>query len=142
MMSSSPSRKAILFVLLVLCLVFTGCATTPHVKRYGSVIGVRKEAIPEYKRIHADVWPSVLEMIKQCNIRDYSIYLHELEDGKYYLFSYFEYAGDDFKADMARMVADPTVQRWWTITDPMQIPLKNRAEGEWWATMEEVFHMD
>ncbi|MHC4259991.1 MAG: L-rhamnose mutarotase [Planctomycetota bacterium] len=111
-------------------------------KRYGSVIGVKKEAIPQYKRIHADVWPDVLKMLEERNIRNYSIYLHEVEDGRYYLFSYFEYTGDDFEADMAKIAANQTVKEWWKITDPMQIPLENRAEGEWWATMEEVFHVD
>ena len=28
------------------------------------------------------------------------------------------------------------------ITKAMQIPLPTRAEGEWWANMEEVFHVD
>jgi len=28
------------------------------------------------------------------------------------------------------------------MTDPCQIPLETREEGEWWASMEEVFHQD
>ena len=54
------------------------------------------------------------------------------------LFAYFEYVGDDFDADMAKMAADPETQRWWDIMMPMQDPLETRAEGEWWADMEEV----
>jgi L-rhamnose mutarotase len=107
------------------------------VKRYGMVIGLRPEAEQEYKRYHADVWPKVLEVIRECNIRNYSIYL---KDGK--LFSYFEYCGPDFAADMARMAADPTTQQWWAIMNPMQDPVDTRKEGEWWAEMEEVFHLD
>jgi L-rhamnose mutarotase len=141
-MPDSHAREAISFSSLILCLVFAGCAANAQVKRYGSVIGVKKEAIPQYKRIHADVWPDVLKMLEERNIRNYSIYLHEVEDGRYYLFSYFEYTGDDFEADMAKIAANQTVKEWWKITDPMQIPLENRAEGEWWATMEEVFHVD
>jgi L-rhamnose mutarotase len=86
--------------LLTLSFLFTGCAQQ-RVKRYGNVIGLRPEKLKEYKELHADVWPGVLKMIKECNIHNYSIYLGELEEGKYYLFSYFEYTGDDFKADMA-----------------------------------------
>ena len=111
-------------------------------KRYGMVIGVRAEKIEEYKRLHAAVWPGVLDMIKQCNIRNYSIYLRQLPDGQHYLFSYFEYIGTDFGADMAKMAADPTTQRWWSVCIPCQQPLDDRAEGEWWANMEEVFHFD
>jgi L-rhamnose mutarotase len=106
-------------------------------QRYGMVIKVRPEKLEEYVRLHARVWPSVLRMINECNIRNYSIY-HK--DGC--LFSYFEYVGKDFEADMARMAADPMTQRWWKVCMPCQEPLKARAPGEWWANMEEVFHFD
>ena len=106
-------------------------------KRYGQVIGVRPEKLEEYKRLHAAVWPNVLKMIGQCHIQNYSIYY---KDGL--LFAYFEYTGDDFQADMAKMAADPTTQRWWEVCTPCQVPLETRAKGEWWATAEEVFHCD
>jgi len=87
-------------------------------KRYGSVINVRPEAIEEYKRYHAAVWPEILEMIHKCNIRNYSIFLKDN-----LLFGYFEYHGSDFAADMANMAADPKTQEWWTHTVPMQAPV-------------------
>ncbi len=127
--------------LLFLSFMFTGCAQQ-SVKRYGHVIGLKAEKLDEYKQLHAAVWPGVLKMITESNIRNYSIYLGELEEGKYYLFSYFEYTGDDFEADMAKMAADPTTQKWWTFCEPCQAPIPTRKEGEWWAGMEEVFHYD
>ena len=96
----------------------------------------------EYKKLHAAVWPDVLKMIQQCHIRNYSIYLRQLDDGGHYLFSYFEYTGGDFEGDMAKMAADPTTQKWWAVCMPCQKPLANRASGEWWAGMDEVFHAD
>jgi L-rhamnose mutarotase len=111
-------------------------------KRYGSVIEVHKDKIEQYNKLHADVWPDVLAMINACNIRNYSIYLRQLPDGKHYLFSYFEYIGTDFDQDMARMAADPTTQAWWDVCKPCHNPLPERAEGEWWASMKEVFHVD
>ena len=113
-----------------------------RIQRYGSVIGVKPEMIEKYKRLHAKPWPGVVNMIHDCNIRNYSIYLKEIEHGKYYLFSYFEYIGTDFEADMAKMAADPETQEWWKETDPCQIPIPIRGEGEFWASMEEVFHSD
>ena len=110
-------------------------------KRYGSVIGVRKEKIKEYKKLHAAVWPDVLKMIKQCHFTNYSIYLRKVA-GRYYLFSYFEYTGKDLAADGAKIAADPTTQKWWAVCKPCQIPLPDRKNGEWWADMEEVFHHD
>ena len=104
-------------------------------KRYGMAIKVKPGKFEEYKRLHADVWPDVLKMIAECNIRNYSIY-HK--DGM--MFSYFEYVGDDFDADMAKMAADPTTQEWWDVCKPLMQPLETRVEGEFWVNMEEVFH--
>ena len=103
-------------------------------KRFGSVIGVKPDKLDYYKQLHAEPWPEVLAMIHQCNIRNYSIYLFGDQ-----LFSYFEYIGDDYEADMAKMAADPKTQAWWKETDPCQFPL---VEGEKWAPIEEVFHTD
>jgi len=111
-------------------------------KRYGMVVKVKPDKIEEYKRLHANPWPGVLEMIAECNIRNYSIYLKEVEHGKYYLFSYFEYVGNNFEEDMAKMAADPVTREWWKNTDPCQIPVPTRGENDFWATMEEVFHSD
>ncbi len=111
-------------------------------KRYGMVIGLHPDKLEEYKRLHAAVWPDVLRMIAGCHIRNYSIYLRTLDDGLPYLFSYFEYTGVDLAADMARMAADPTTQRWWACCKPCQRPLANRGPDEWWSNLEEIFHAD
>ncbi len=74
-------------------------------KRFGQIIGVKSERLAEYKAHHADVWPKVLDMIKQCHIANYTIF-HR--NGL--LFAYFEYQGTDFAADMAKMAADPVTQ--------------------------------
>jgi L-rhamnose mutarotase len=108
-------------------------------ERMAMVIGIKPDYIPEYKRLHADTWPEILERITSCNIRNYSIYLREPEN---LLFGYWEYHGADFEADAAKMAADPKTQEWWAICMPMQTPLDTRKEGTWWATMEEVFHHD
>jgi L-rhamnose mutarotase len=112
------------------------------VQRYGMVIGVKPEKIAEYRKLHAAAWPGVLAKIKECHIRNYSIYLREVEPGQYLLFSYFEYTGSDFAADMARMAADPETQRWWKETDPCQTPIPTRLDKEFWSRMDEVFHAD
>ena len=106
-------------------------------QRHGQVIGIPARNLAEYTRYHAKVWPEILAKITECNIRNYSIYHH---DGM--LFAYFEYVGTDYEADMAKMAADPRTQEWWAVMKPLQAPLASRAEGEWWAEMEEVFHLD
>lgn len=108
-------------------------------KRMGLCISLKIEAIEEYKRVHADVWPEVLKVIRRANIRNYSIFLREPEN---LLFAYWEYHGDDFAADAACMGESPAMRKWWELCDPMQQPLPTRAQGEWWAAMEEVFHLN
>ncbi|MEP3437301.1 MAG: L-rhamnose mutarotase [Hoeflea sp.] len=108
-------------------------------QRMGTVIGLKPEKIPEYKRLHAAAWPEILDMISRCNIRNYSIFLREPEN---LLFGYWEYHGTDFAADAAKMAADPKTQEWWDLCMPCQQPLETRKDGEWWAMMEEVFHHD
>lgn len=108
-------------------------------QRYGSVIGLDPAQMAEYKRIHAAVWPDVLKQIRASNIRNYSIFLRVPEN---LLFSYYEYVGTDHEADMARMAEDPRTQEWWAVCKPMQKPLDTRADGEWWASTQEVFHVD
>lgn len=111
-----------------------------QVQRFGMVIGIKPEKIEYYKELHANTWPGVLHQISKANIRNYNIYLKQIDDDNWYLFSHFEYVGSDFEADMARIAEDPETQRWWKETDPCQIPIPNRAEGEWWAKMERVFY--
>lgn len=108
-------------------------------QRMGMVIGVKPEMIAEYKRRHAAVWPEVLALISDCNIRNYTIFLREPEN---LLFGYWEYHGNDISADMAKMAASPKNQEWWSFTIPCQQPLESRRQGEWWAMMEETFHHD
>ena len=108
-------------------------------QRMGMVIGLNADKVAEYRELHTNVWPGVLKMITACNIRNYSIFLKEPEN---LLFGYWEYYGEDFEADAARMAADPETQRWWDVCMPCQAPLDTRKDGEWWAMMEDVFHLD
>ena len=108
-----------------------------RMQRYGQVLGIKPENLAEYSRLHAAVWPEVLKTIHACNIRNYSIFHKDN-----LLFAYFEYIGTDFAGDMAKMAADPITQEWWSVCIPLQDPLPTRAEGEWWANMNELFHTE
>ena len=88
-------------------------------QRICEIIHVHPEAVAEYERIHAEVWPAVLDRLSASHITNYSIYLRRPEN---LLIAYYEYTGDDLAADKAAIAADPETQRWWTITDPMGIP--------------------
>ncbi|MGH3504285.1 MAG: L-rhamnose mutarotase [Nocardioidaceae bacterium] len=107
------------------------------VRRIASVLRLQPEKEAEYRRLHAAVWPGVLEALRAAHITNYSIFYR---DGL--LFSYLEYTGENYTADTARIAADPDTRRWWQLTDPCQQPVESAAEGEWWASAEELFHLD
>jgi L-rhamnose mutarotase len=130
-------KKSIIEIHLNLLLLYLEILMQKNMKRYGQVIGVRPEHFERYKKYHAAVWPEILDMIKKCNMQNYSIFHKDNM-----LYAYFEYTGNDFAADMAKMAADPKTQEWWSVMEPMQDPIATRKAGEWWAEMEEVFHLD
>lgn len=109
------------------------------VQRMGMVIGVKPEKLEEYKRLHAEPWPEMNAALSAANIRNYSIYLREPEN---LLFGYWEYTGTDYEADLKRLGELPITKKWLALTDPCQVPLATRAEGEWWSSMPEVYHLD
>ena len=105
--------------------------------RFGQMIKIKPECLEAYKKHHANPLPGVNEMIKECHLQNYSIYSR----GDY-LVTYYEYVGDDYEADMAEMAADPVTQQWWDIVKPLMQPLEDRAEGEFWSDMAEIYHLD
>jgi L-rhamnose mutarotase len=106
-------------------------------KRYGSLIRLKPEYEERYIILHRHTCPGVLGRLRDSNIRNYSIFLR---DGM--LFSFFEYVGTDYAGDMEKIGADPVTRDWWKLTDPMQVPLETIGEGERWAKMPELLHLE
>jgi L-rhamnose mutarotase len=80
-------------------------------------------------------------MIKSCYIKNFSIHKREI-NGQLYLFSYLEYTGKNFDADMKRMAAAPEMQRWWKETNLCQLPLPDAVEtGQIWSDTKEVYFL-
>ncbi|WP_205461829.1 L-rhamnose mutarotase [Mangrovibacterium lignilyticum] len=106
-------------------------------KRFGQMIRLKPEGTAKYIQLHAEVWPGVLDKIKECKLANYSIFFKDN-----YLFAYFEYDGSDFEQDMTKMAAHAETQRWWDVVKPLMEPIENREPGEFWSTMHEIFHLD
>lgn len=107
--------------------------------RFGQVIKLKHDCISEYKKLHKpeNIFDGVNEMIKECNISGYSIFIKDD-----LLFAYFEYTGNNFEADMKKMATDLNTQKWWDAVKPLMLPVENRKPGEFWANMEEIYHLD
>ncbi len=39
--------------------------------RLGMTLGIKEEKIEEYKKLHANVWPEVLENLTELNFKNY-----------------------------------------------------------------------
>jgi L-rhamnose mutarotase len=124
-----------LMVLVVGC-QGTHCQKSNTIKRVGMVIGLKEDKIEEYKRLHADDNPGVRDLLTKYHLHNFNIFLKKMPDGKYYEFGYYEYTGDDFKDDMAKLAAEQRNIDWLKICDPMQTPLPGE---DGWAEMEQVY---
>jgi len=140
-MKKIMSLTVLMTFMLILSFV-VGCAQlsggyvmNKNIKRVGMVVGIDPDKIEEYKRLHADGNAGVRDLLSKYNMHNFSIFLTEI-DGKWYEFGYYEYTGDNFDADMAKLDQEPRNTKWLDICDPMQIPL----EGETgWREMERAY---
>ncbi|KAI9316575.1 hypothetical protein DFJ73DRAFT_803831 [Zopfochytrium polystomum] len=126
--------------------------------RVCQVIAVKQDALDEYRKVHAAVWPSVLAALRRAHIFDYSIHLVRLPlpsttptAPTLLLVAHMRYCGggiDDMKRDLAEIGRDEETRRWWQVTDPMQSSFVPGAVGSaggtgWWLDAEEeLFRME
>lgn len=104
---------------------------------FGQLGCLKPEKIEEYEALHANPWPEVLKTIHDCNLRNYSIFRHENM-----VFAYFEYIGEDYDADMAKMELCPHTQEWWKHTKPCFVKFSIRPDSEFYADMKQIFYFE
>ncbi|MDC7235348.1 MAG: L-rhamnose mutarotase [Spirochaetales bacterium] len=105
--------------------------------RVAKIIRLKPECREEYEHYHKNIWPEVAANLKTVGIRNYSIHYY---NGL--LFSYFEYTGDDFERDMARLASFPANVRWRKIMSRMQEPMTLGEPPGTWTEMDEVFYQE
>ena len=101
-------------------------------QRMAFVLGVRPDKLDEYVEAHRDVWPEMLDALRDAGIRNYTIYRHGNE-----MFGYFE--SDDLEAASAYMAAQEVNTRW---QDAMADLLEERVPGAGPAALEQIFRLD
>ena len=106
-------------------------------QRYASVIGIPQSNWEQFEQHHANVWPEVLKVLHDCNIRNFSMYRYgEL------LFEYLEYVGSDFESDMKKASENPKNIEWRNLIAPLLERVKEATPSEHWHIIPEVFHVD
>jgi len=107
------------------------------VRRFGMAARMVPEKREEYLELHRNVWPEVEQALRDAHIRNYTIFA--IGD---VLFGYWEYVGDDYEADMARLDEHPPSREWLTHTDPCQVRIaEERVPGALWQPMDEIWHL-
>lgn len=106
-------------------------------QRIGMVIGIKSDQISAYEALHAASNEGVRDLLTKYHMHNFSIFIRQLDDGRFYLFGYYEYTGTDYRADMAKLAAEPRNQKWLSTTDGMQVPLAGEKS---WTQMQEVYH--
>ena len=105
--------------------------------RVAKVVRLRAAKADQYVELHRVPWPGVLDALTRHDVRNYSIFLHHGV-----LFSYFEYWGHDYEADMDAIAADPESQRWLAQFSDTFVPADGAAPGELRTVLTEIFHLD
>ena len=134
---------SILSTIVLLVILIAACTSeqtedvpVKEIKRVGMVIKINPDYIDEYRELHSASNAGVRDLLTSAHMHNFSIFLHQLDDGNWYEFGYYEYTGDDFEADMATLDKHPRNIEWLKVCDPMQVPLEGEAG---WAEMEQVY---
>ncbi len=111
-------------------------------KIFGQIGRLKQECIEEYKTLHrndvyTEKWAGVLDMIQECNMRNYSIFIEaDL------VFGYFEYIGTDYEADMNKMAEDQLTQEWWSHTRPCFTKFAETSKEAFYTDMQQIFFFE
>ena len=101
-------------------------------QRSAFVLHVRPDKIDEYVEAHANVWPEMLQALRDAGIRNYSIF----RDGNQ-VFGYFE--SDDLERAAAYLDSHEVNTRW---QDAMADLLEERVPDAGPPTLEQIFRLD
>ena len=101
---------------------------------FGQVGKLKAENVRYYKKLHSDSWRQVLKPISDCNIVNYNNFIKNDT-----VFAFFEYTGEDYNADMAKMAKCPVTQDWWSHSQLCDEKFVMNETDEININMEEIF---
>ena len=102
--------------------------------RDAGIMKLREGAAEEYEKRHNEIWPELVESIKNHGAKNYSIYLNKETNE---LFSYLEI--EDPKVWEQRAGSEITKKWWDYMADLMEV---NPDNSPVFIPMKEVFHLD
>ncbi len=96
------------------------------------VLRIRPDRIDDYVQAHAEVWPEMLQALRDAGIRNYSIFRSGYE-----VFGYFE--SDDLERAADHMAHQEVNTRW---QDAMAELLEERVPDGGPPPLERIFRLD
>ncbi len=105
--------------------------------RVGFMLKVKPDRLEEYKRQHEQVWPAMLQALRDTGWHNYSLFVRD--DGL--LFGYFE-TPDSLAAAQARMAATEVNTRWQEFMAPFFESPNNARPDDMFLELTEIFHLD
>ncbi|MGA2488631.1 MAG: L-rhamnose mutarotase [Anaerolineales bacterium] len=104
-------------------------------KRVGFQFKVRPDRVEEYKAHHKNVWPEMLEALRETGWRNYTLFMRA--DGL--IFGYFE-TDESLQVAQAKMAAKEINTHWQEFMSPFVD--SNVRPDETFIELEEYFHLD
>jgi L-rhamnose mutarotase len=104
-------------------------------KRVGFQFKVRPDRLEEYKAHHKQVWPEMLEALRETGWHNYTLFMRL--DGL--IFGYFE-TEQDLGTAQAKMAAKEVNTRWQEFMSSFMDA--NARPDETFVELEEYFHLD
>ncbi|MGI8748064.1 MAG: L-rhamnose mutarotase [Deinococcus sp.] len=109
---------------------------TPPTVRVCFLLQVRPERLAEYRELHREVWPDMLEALRGSGWHNYSLFLGR--DGL--LVGYFE--TPSLEAALAGMAGREVNLRWQAEMAPFFVDPGDARPDQGFLRLEEVFHLD
>lgn len=106
-------------------------------KRVGFLLKVRQDKLEEYMQHHQQVWPPMLDALRNAGWHNYSLFVRP--DGL--VFGYFE-TPDSLELAQARMAQTEINTRWQEFMAPYFESPNNARADEMFVELQEVFHLD
>jgi L-rhamnose mutarotase len=97
---------------------------------------IRPDRLAEYRLRHREVWPEMMQALRDSGWTNYSLFL--ADDGL--LVGYLE--TDDYAAAQERMAETDVNARWQAEMQPFFADLGGLRPDEGFRTLPEVFHLD
>ncbi|MCQ2477927.1 MAG: L-rhamnose mutarotase [Clostridia bacterium] len=103
-------------------------------KRFTLYSDLLPEKVEDYIKLHSEPWPELMALLEEFHIHHYSISVRGTQ-----VFTYYEYTGNNYEADMDYMDKSEIMQSWWKFSKPCFL---HHDVGHYYANINEVFYKE